>query len=620
MAAKIVLVAFLITRSESTTITRSESTKVYEITPDGRGLDQHTAHRSLTRSAKKRRLDLEAASQVEVSADGEILEAASQCTLINDDKNFPVLPEIFGQNQINGPVFTKADFDDEILKSSPEVLFSGQMRFPGGTVGNFWYMPNATYSHKCKIGDDTGGNSHGVSKDFCDEKAVVDERPAWTFSTKKFVEGFGSSSPVNSPNGALYMLNVLEVSQAEIRRQIDHLAWVETATKQKVTYLEFGNELFLITKKFYKPVLPDPETYWEKIKDGLAYAKTKLGDEVITMVPYAYPFCEGGCNSNMRDKWNKAVNEHHDLFDAITIHEYTGCKDSIDKLEKDKRIQSMLAWGDAALTRQTRCVEEYENLKKKPIWITEWALANFAGVPLWGDPKSPDPTPFSDQFETKYDVCESALNGIFKVSHLMKALERSHAADNPVHAMHHHLMNDADYKGYGKGAGLTQLRDDGLYVSPAGQIFSHFSWLALKMSTKYRTVTPTDCGDLGFEVNTESGLGCLQAIALDNPDRLMPFYAVINRCDETKNMRIDTSALKGKSHLQLRKITYGSSMEGDMKKVSDLKQYWHPWKDGPIELSQDNKRLLYKGPPFEDFTTVAAWKNSLSIVDFIDKS
>jgi hypothetical protein len=592
-------------------------------------IENDNIEHGLIRSAKKRGLQSGQMSQLSISADAGIQDETAQCTLNKASNIYPLLPEIFGMNQINGAVYTKADFDDEILKEAPEVLWSGQMRFPGGTVGNFWYMPNATYSEfpRCQIagGDSGGGNSHGVSKDFCDEKAEVDKRGGFTFSTKKFVEGFGSSSPVNSPNGALYMLNVLQVDTQEIKRQIDHLKWVADATQTKVSYLEFGNELFLMTDKFYKSVIPDPDTYWAKVKDGLEYAKEKLGQDVIRMVPFAYPFCQGECHSNARTKWNQALNTNHDLFEAVTVHEYTGCKDSIDSIDKDKRIQSMLAWGDAALTRQTKCVEQYANLKNKPIWITEWSLANFAGVPLWGDPASPDTTPFDEtKYATKTDVTASALNGIFKAAHLLKAVARSHETDNPVKAMHHQLMNDADYSGYGKGAGLTQLRDDGLYISPAGQIVSHLSWIALKMSSKYRRVTPEACGGLGFDVNTESGLGCLQAVAFEDPSRIMPFYAVINRCDTAKSVRIDTSALASSDHLKLRKVTYGSSMPGNWTKVSGLERYqqtgsyMHPWKDGPITLSQDNGRITYKPSPFNDKTTVSLWKTSLSIIDFID--
>jgi hypothetical protein len=559
--------------------------------------------------------------QSEFSAD---LDQSTQCTLIKGDSTNPILPEIFGMNQINGAIFTDADFDDEVLMEATRVLWSGQMRFPGGTVGNFWYMPEATYpAATCSIGggDDGNGNSHGVSKDFCDDKERVDARGPFTFSTKKFVEGFGSSSPVNSPNGALYMLNVLQQTNAEIRRQIDHLHWVAQNTSTPVKYLEFGNELFLMTSQFYQSAIPNAETYWSKVTDGLAYAQEKLGPDVVRIVPFAYPFCQGDCSSTSRDGWNDALNARSDLFEAVSIHEYTGCRSSIDIIDdSERRIQSMLAWGDAALTRQKNCIANFDNLRNKPIWITEWSLANFAGVPLFGDSRGPDPAPnaFSDTYPTKYDVTASALSGIFKAAHFLKAIARSHESSNPVKAMHHQLLNDDSENGYGRGAGLTQIRPDGLYVSPAGQIVSHISWLALRQSQRYRRVTPQNCGGLGFEVNTQSGLGCLQAVAFEDPDRVMPFYAVINRCDDGIQMRIDTSALVGTSHLKLRKVTYSSSSSGDWVKVSNLSRYIHPWRDGPIPLSTDNGRLVYKRHPFNDQTTLQAWAKSLTIIDFIN--
>jgi hypothetical protein len=211
----------------------------------------------------------------------------------------------------------------------------------------------------------------------------------------------------------------------------------------------------------------------------------------------------------------------------------------------------------------------------------------------------------------------SALSGIFKASYLLMGLARSNEDEFPVRGMHHQLLNDAAYSGYGRDAGLTRIYEDGtLEVSAAGQIVSHLSWLALDQSTRFRRVVPRNCGGLGFEVNREDGLSCLQAVAFDAPTRIMPFYAVINRCSESVEAIINTA--DAPSHLNFRNTIYDWDMRGngdgdssrDWKKVDLQSEYNHPW-NSPLE-----PRTVEHMAPLTDETMVLLNPLSLSIIDF----
>lgn len=74
--------------------------------------------------------------------------ASTGCSLIVRDGPAAVVPAIFGHNQINGPIY-QIPYDDPELAVAAQALWTGQLRFPGGTVANYWHIPNATYVEPC---------------------------------------------------------------------------------------------------------------------------------------------------------------------------------------------------------------------------------------------------------------------------------------------------------------------------------------------------------------------------------------------------------------------------------------------------------------------------------------
>lgn len=55
---------------------------------------------------------------------------------------------IFGHNMIIGPIYT-VPYDAGAVVDAAQAMWSGQLRYPGGTVANYWYWPNATYIYPC---------------------------------------------------------------------------------------------------------------------------------------------------------------------------------------------------------------------------------------------------------------------------------------------------------------------------------------------------------------------------------------------------------------------------------------------------------------------------------------
>lgn len=175
---------------------------------------------------------------------------SAQCTLSPKDTPTQVPRTLFGHNAINGPVFP-IPYEDTALKEAAKMMWSGMLRYPGGTVANYWYWPNATYIDPCKgNGEFSSSEGNAASQaagvaitsktldyDYCSKKATVDVLPAQTFTVTKFNEGYGSASPVRSTDGHMYDINVLTASPEEVKNQINGLDYQsKTAGFQEHTF------------------------------------------------------------------------------------------------------------------------------------------------------------------------------------------------------------------------------------------------------------------------------------------------------------------------------------------------------------------------------------------------
>eukprot|EP00966_Prymnesium_polylepis_P030750 715734-Prymnesium_polylepis.3 len=87
------------------------------------------------------------------------------------------MPNVFGLNQVIGPAF-QMDYHEPALIQLVQALRVGQLRYPGGTVANYWYMPNGTYGLPCSHPNfeshASGAEGVGGSHDKCSDKATVD--------------------------------------------------------------------------------------------------------------------------------------------------------------------------------------------------------------------------------------------------------------------------------------------------------------------------------------------------------------------------------------------------------------------------------------------------------------
>lgn len=319
-----------------------------------------------------------------------------------------------------------------------------------------------------------------------------------------------------------------------------------------VTMIEFGNEFFIASH--YKDYFATADDYMAKIDNSLIRAK-QLFPNAKRAVPANMQFC---VDYGTGDEWNVALAAQSSKFEAITIHDYTACTKSVDIdafPTNSTRFTALAAWGEASLEWTKTYLSQFfaptDYQSTHEIWVTEWGYASWSGVPL----QSYKPT---GEFVAE-DVMTSGMTGIFTAGFLLHALAvRSADPYFPVTAMHHHVFTEQAGVGWGKNAGSVRIAADGQSstINGAAQIVSHMSYLSLAMSdTVTHLPQPQDTPDslVPVAVRGNSLLSCLYVVSLEHSTcraNGVPIYVVVNRCEDSKTLDLDTSNAAGENKVR----------------------------------------------------------------------
>jgi hypothetical protein len=389
----------------------------------------------------------------------------------------------------------------------------------------------------------------------------------------------------------MYLINCLTATAQEMQNQLYNLHSESQSGNFPVNYLEFGNEFFMGAYSSWFPDSDPSTTFMPTIEAALRKAR-QLFPGVKIAVPFAYHFCNHPAANHHRsarfDAWNNGLRQFESLFDAVTIHEYSACTNSVEiPLYPTMQEQNMAlaAWGDTAIDQQRMWIASFLS-EAKEIWQTEWNYATWMGVPTVGSPS------FADN---SADVTNAAITGIFHASYGLKFVESyMHTnASLPYHtAANHHLFNQQVGQGWGTNCGYSDTSATGEFtgsmMNGAGQIFSHLSYVALYLSDTMHTVSPNShCGTSPIEMYMgvfpmATNMNCLYATAHSNSCRqgALPVYQVINRCNVSVATHIDTSSAHSGT---MRVSSYDSEQPGNWSPISDLDgNYAHPWTNGPL--------------------------------------
>ena len=137
-----------------------------------------------------------------------------------------------GYNTVLGPVINLTYYDTALLLAVKNSYVSS-LRYPGGTVGNYWSYRNASYVNPCNTSE----------YNYCYYQERVAKLPNQTFSPGNFTNGVGSNKYCiynNEINTVMYDLNILTLFNDTLLDQLNVLK------EQNVNpmYLELGNEYY----------------------------------------------------------------------------------------------------------------------------------------------------------------------------------------------------------------------------------------------------------------------------------------------------------------------------------------------------------------------------------------
>ena len=133
-----------------------------------------------------------------------------ECTL-QPREAIPVDGNLFGVNSILGPIVTLA-YDDPELLASARAIGAGVLRYPGGSIANFWDLARGRY--------------HEQSMHPALDATLIDrvaQHPERGFIPTRFWAGVASASAGATATGPVWVLNVHTMSGAEMLAQVDAL-------------------------------------------------------------------------------------------------------------------------------------------------------------------------------------------------------------------------------------------------------------------------------------------------------------------------------------------------------------------------------------------------------------
>lgn len=213
--------------------------------------------------------------------------AAAGCSLsFGDAPMRPRNAELFGFNSVNAAPNPRA-YDAPELLALARALNLGAARYPGGTVANFWYWPNSSWV----------GSAAELARDcqVCAQLAAAAQPPPDAVSPSAFIGGFAMASPVASPGGPVWVLNML-VGAAGVEAQLRSLK----RQGVPVARIELGNELF---SHRYRPQFASAQEYLAAARPAAQLAR-RLFPAARLAAPLGYPFC--GEPERHFDDWNQA--------------------------------------------------------------------------------------------------------------------------------------------------------------------------------------------------------------------------------------------------------------------------------------------------------------------------
>ena len=266
-----------------------------------------------------------------------------------------------GYNTAN--TFTYNDDQKQELFSIIEKVQPELLRFPGGTIANFYHPGNNNYGFK---GNDTLQIVGNVSNHL--KKLMSEERNETENYLERCVELCQQTH-----SSVLLVANILNGTITELESMISTLQ----ENNIEIAGIELGNELYL---KAYKNRIPNVNAYIELCKPFAEHLK-----KYHPTIPISVCVESRGDDSVVsEDNWN-AVLARENFFDAVAFHYYFRCGACEAENENERNTCFLENVQKEYSEEFEKTVDGIKNLfPQQSLWLTEFNLfepgKNFGGT------------------------------------------------------------------------------------------------------------------------------------------------------------------------------------------------------------------------------------------------
>lgn len=263
---------------------------------------------------------------------------------------------LYGYNTANAFEILKAG-DKNSIKLVTD-LKPGLLRFPGGTIANYYHVDGPGYGFKDSDVEDYGHR-------------MMNKKITRTEKGRNFIYEYIDFAKASGLKEVIYVANVLTADYSETETAIDLL----TDAGIKVIAVELGNELFSQT---FRPYIKGIDGYLKTA--GSFAAKLKKKYPGIKLGAPAAPMYADMSKNHL--DWNTKL-AAADFLDAVIFHAYPPSKAFDDIKNVNVQFQTVKSYLVNYLQQTLPAVvKKYSNMyPTKELWVTEWNLPVTSSLP-----------------------------------------------------------------------------------------------------------------------------------------------------------------------------------------------------------------------------------------------
>ena len=274
---------------------------------------------------------------------------------------------LYGYNTAN--LFTHLDIENDDWKELGDGL-PAVLRFPGGTLANFYHFDSPGYGYRAEDKQAVGGKAiENFERSLSMDRSLIQRKGLSENHAHQMAELANRTG-----SSVLLVANLLTSSDDEIMRMVEFFK----SESVRISGMELGNEYYW--SGAYSSTFPDGESYVSRM-EGLVQRMRLEHPEIplgVVIAPLSSMKKLNTKKEAFNASWNQAIIEFSD-FDAIIAHLYSknNACDGLSVQEEKCRCYADYSAQYNGHQMELAMLDLESRFPSKEIWITEW---NIKGV------------------------------------------------------------------------------------------------------------------------------------------------------------------------------------------------------------------------------------------------